>query len=166
MAWHKLTRLSKQHMLAVAVALTVVNFMCLYQGRTAYPLRRVQQERLWFLQHSPVLHTCHGIPAKGRISSAPYITGDTFRGMADHVFDELIESNGSTWRPKDVKAGDIIFVKTDFLHLFFTTRHRHINASYILITHNSDFSAPSDVRNGNYSSYLPDAQLVIGSRQT
>jgi hypothetical protein len=56
--------------------------------------------------------------------------------MADHVLDDYTDKPGADWRPSDVQQGDIIFVKTDFLPKFFSDRHPHINATYILISHN------------------------------
>jgi hypothetical protein len=46
------------------------------------------------------------------------------------------ENPGSAWGPGDVKPCEVIFVKTDFLKLFFETRHKQINATYILLTSN------------------------------
>lgn len=43
---------------------------------------------------------------------------------------------GDAWSPSHVKPCDIIFVKVDFLQKFFQERHKQINATYILISHN------------------------------
>jgi hypothetical protein len=43
---------------------------------------------------------------------------------------------GAAWGPGDVKPCDVIFVKTDLLLRFFETRHKYINATYILLTSN------------------------------
>jgi accessory colonization factor AcfC len=56
--------------------------------------------------------------------------------MADHVFDETTVPPGACWEAEGVQNGDIIFVKTDMLTQFFTTRHPHISNRYILISHN------------------------------
>lgn len=68
-----------------------------------------------------------------RPASFPYITGDGFRSIAQHVFDEI-----QTIQVGDVAEGDIVFVRADFLHEFFRKVHPHINNKYILISHNSD----------------------------
>lgn len=90
---------------------------------------------------------------RDRGSSAPFISGDTFRSHADHIFDET----RSQFYPKRVKFGDVIFVKTDwgYLENFFSLYHPEIDFPYILLTHNSDHSAP-----GPFSSYLNDPKLL------
>jgi hypothetical protein len=88
-----------------------------------------------------------------RGSSAPFISGDTFRAYADHIFDETT----SRFNPKKVKSGDVIFVKTDgkYLDTFFRNYHPKIGFPYILVTHNSDCSAP-----GAFAPYLDDPKLL------
>lgn len=68
-----------------------------------------------------------------RPSSLPFLSGDTLRNYADHIYDETKKLN-----PKNVKKNDIVFLKTDFLESFFKTCHTSIDSEYILITHNSD----------------------------
>ena len=68
-----------------------------------------------------------------RLSSYPYISGDTFRSFADHVFDEVTKLN-----PKNVKHGQVVFIKTDLLNVYFDKIHSLINCKYIILTHNSD----------------------------
>lgn len=89
-----------------------------------------------------------------RGSSEPFISGDTFRSHADHVFDETTLKMD----PKRVQSGDVIFVKTDweYLETFFTVYHPQIGVPYVLLTHNSDHSAP-----GPFRSYL-DAPTLLG----
>jgi phosphoribosylaminoimidazole (AIR) synthetase len=53
-----------------------------------------------------------------RPTSLPHITGDGFRSIAQHVFDET-----QTVAPSSVAHGDIIFVRADFLHDYFKTIH-------------------------------------------
>ena len=72
-------------------------------------------------------------PGIFRPQSKPFISGDTFRKHADHIFDET-----GTLNPKNVKKNDIVFLKTDFLELYFNHYHPNITKKYILITHNSD----------------------------
>lgn len=72
-------------------------------------------------------------PGIFRPASKPYITGDTFRKNADHIFDET-----QTLDITKIKNGDIVFLKTDFLEMFFGYYHPKIINRYILITHNSD----------------------------
>ncbi len=68
-----------------------------------------------------------------RPSSYPYITGDSFRALADHIFDETC-----TFDPRSVKRGDIVFTSSVRMHEFFQTMHPRITAQYILIQHNGD----------------------------
>lgn len=84
-------------------------------------------------------------------SSAPYITGDTFRAYSTWIFDEL-ERNIDLSK---IKNGDTIFVKTDFLGEFFSSVHPLIPCRYILITHNSDYAVP-----GAYASYLNSDKII------
>lgn len=69
-----------------------------------------------------------------RLSSEPYISGDTFRNYSNHVRDELSLINYSA-----VEKNDIIFIKTDFLEEFLTNEIDQIKNYFILITHNSDY---------------------------
>jgi len=68
-----------------------------------------------------------------RPPSLPFITGDGFRAIAQHVFDDL-----ETVQHSDVARGDIIFVRSDLLLDYFTKIHPRIKNKYILISHNSD----------------------------
>lgn len=65
--------------------------------------------------------------------SSPYISGDTFRNLADHIHD--MDSSINT---KDIKNNDILFVQSPKLKEFFENIHPHIKNRYILITHNGD----------------------------
>lgn len=86
-----------------------------------------------------------------RSTSAPYISGDSFRAIAHHVFDET----DTRLDPLTVHEKDIVFVKTDYLGQFFTQIHPGIRVRYILITHNADHSAP-----GPYAEYLDDPKII------
>lgn len=68
-----------------------------------------------------------------RPSSYPYITGDGFRKISDHIHDETQKINSSK-----VKHKEIVFVKSDMLKFFFQKEHLEIKNPYILISHNSD----------------------------
>lgn len=97
------------------------------------------------------LTICPHLYAENRASSAPYISGDSFRFSADFAYDEISRS----MNPNDVKKGSTVFVKTDFLAEFFSSVHPHIPNRYILITSNSDDPAP-----GNYKHMLDDEKIV------
>ena len=84
-------------------------------------------------------------------SSSPYLTGDTFRSMCDHYFDEV----SSSFHPDVIRPGDCIFVKTDMLKEFFEQKHPYIQAPYIIISHNSDDPAP-----GACADFLDDPKII------
>lgn len=109
--------------------------------------------RTFFLSLALLIGYGHTLYSFNRGSSAPFISGDTFRSYADHVFDETTLQ----FDPLSVKFGDVIFVKTDWEYLeeFFTQHHPKIASGYILITHNSDHSVP-----GPFASYLDDHKLL------
>lgn len=87
-----------------------------------------------------------------RPDSKPFISGDSFRALADHIFDETT----TTFNPNVVSWGDIIFVNLSHLEQFFTTIHPHIKYSYILISHNHDYSAP-----GKFKYILKDPKILL-----
>lgn len=91
------------------------------------------------------------LSAAERGSSAPYISGDTFRDYADFVYDEISKKIN----PSKVKYGNTIFVKTDYIEEFFSKIHPKISKPYILITHNSDYHVP-----GNCAGFLDDKMLI------
>lgn len=70
---------------------------------------------------------------KFRPASYPYISGDGFRAIADHIYDDI-----KTFDPTVVKEGDIIFVQTHSIKEYFEKVHPSIENKYKLITHNSD----------------------------
>lgn len=89
-----------------------------------------------------------------RYTSFPYITGDGFRHLADFL---LVETTSDSEIPsiiRNFKAGQKIFVKTDYLQKFFDVVHPQLSP-YILITHNSDIGAP-----GKFISFLESPKLI------
>jgi hypothetical protein len=66
-------------------------------------------------------------------SSAPYLSGDTFKKLADHVFETAADFNTDL-----INEGDVIFIKSQDLVTFFTEIHPKIQSRYILISHNGD----------------------------
>ncbi len=73
-------------------------------------------------------------------TSFPYISGDTFRSISDHIYDQDSVIDISV-----VKDRDIIFVQSSLVTEFFTTIHPKINNRYILITHNGDLNINADI---------------------
>lgn len=76
-----------------------------------------------------------------RPSSYPFITGDTFRLLAKHIFDETRLS----FDPTKVSLGDIVFVSSPLLRTFFKEYHPLISHKYILIEHNGDDQVEEDI---------------------
>lgn len=68
-----------------------------------------------------------------RPTAYPFITGDGFRALAEHFFDEVSDLD-----PLSVNNRDIVYVRGDFLHEFFTKKHPLIKNKYILISNNGD----------------------------
>ncbi|MFA6158115.1 MAG: hypothetical protein WC763_00600 [Candidatus Paceibacterota bacterium] len=68
-----------------------------------------------------------------RPTSYPYISGDGFRSLAGHIHEA-----GRTFRPEDVRRGDIVFVESALIGTYFSTLHPRIENPYTLITHNGD----------------------------
>ena len=85
-----------------------------------------------------------------RNSSYPFISGDTFRAFSDYIFDEGRRDN-----LQSVRYGDIVFVKADMFHQFFGGPYKSINNYFVLVTHNSDASAPRE-----YASKLEDEKII------
>ena len=79
-----------------------------------------------------------------------YLSGDSFRTMAQHVHDM-----DSSVQPQTVRERDIVFVQSPSLHEFITDIHPHITAQYTLITHNGDENIDS-----TYVPFLEDTKIV------
>ncbi len=75
-----------------------------------------------------------------RPSSYPYLSGDSFRALADHIHDET-----GTFDPNAVQKGDIVFVNNPLTIPYLKTVHPHIKHPYILIEHNGDNSIDKEV---------------------
>ena len=86
-----------------------------------------------------------------RESSWPFLSGDTFRKFADHLFDET----STSFKPRKVKYGDVIFVKGDMLGEFFEIKHPFIENPYVLLCHNSDERMP-----GGFGNFLDDPKIL------
>ena len=86
-----------------------------------------------------------------RPSSYPIVSGDAFRAYSDYVYDEI----DTSLDPATMAPYCTLFVKTDYLDDFCAKVAPHIHVPYILITHNSDDSAP-----GTHTAILDDENLV------
>ncbi len=68
-----------------------------------------------------------------RSDGYPYVTGDGFRSLADHIYDEQVQFD-----PQGVKKGDIVFVGQEMLWKYFEEIHPDIKEKYVLVCHNGD----------------------------
>ncbi|MES3005348.1 MAG: hypothetical protein V4664_00155 [Patescibacteria group bacterium] len=74
-----------------------------------------------------------------RPASYPYLSGDGFRSIANHIYDQFLDFN-----PEEVMYGDIIFVRTNYLPEFFTKIHILIKEPYVLLSNNEDSTVGSE----------------------
>lgn len=68
-----------------------------------------------------------------RPTSNPYISGDGFRKISDHIFDE-----SSNLDPKKIKFKDIVFLNPELADIYFSNFHNQVSNKYYLVTHNSN----------------------------
>lgn len=91
-------------------------------------------KKIYFKQKRKILnYLIHNFTFLYRPSSEPYISGDTFRKHADHVYDETKKFN-----PKNVKINDTVFLSANLIEEYFSNIHRNVRNRYILISQNSD----------------------------
>ncbi len=104
-----------------------------------------------FIPPRVYIHSVEPLQNSKRLSSYPYLAGDTFRQLAKFYIDEL----QLPFNPDQVKDGDIIFLKTTLLEWFCKEIHPRIKSHYIIISHNSDDHAPD-----KFSYILDDEKLI------
>lgn len=90
-------------------------------------------------------------PKTEKATKYDHITGNKFRALANYHIDKEVLS----FNPAQIKNGDIIYVKTDFLTYFFRSVFPRIQNRFILISHNSDASAPS-----TFAAYLEHPHII------
>lgn len=69
-----------------------------------------------------------------RPSSAPLLSGDTYRSIADKIFDETHRCKGN-----EIKHNDIVFISSNMLDMFRLEMKTVVN-SFILLTHQGDIN--------------------------
>ena len=74
------------------------------------------------------------ISGNDRPASDPFISGDSFRALAQHAFDSV----GKDTALPSIQKRDIVFVASTCMKEFFESMHPRIREPYILITHNGD----------------------------
>lgn len=86
-----------------------------------------------------------------RKSSYPYMSGDSFRAVAQHVYGDP----DTGLDPARVKSGDVVFVKADKVADFMRDVHPRIAERYVVISHNSDA-----VIDASWLSYIEDSKII------
>ena len=76
-----------------------------------------------------------------RPASFPYISGDGFRTIGDHIYD----STRPNFAPEKVKEKEIVFVGDNMIKKFLREIHPRISVRYILVTHNGDERVDEEV---------------------
>lgn len=71
--------------------------------------------------------------SKRRPSSSPFVSGDSFRTVADHIVEPARPID-----PKSIESGDIVFVQASEIYRFSESILPHISEPFVLITHNGD----------------------------
>ena len=87
--------------------------------------------------------------SKGRPSSSPFVSGDSFRSIADHIVEPF-----SRVDPCSVASGDIVFVQASELGRFSESILPRIADPIVLITHNGDLNIDQ-----SFSSLADDKKL-------
>lgn len=87
---------------------------------------------------------------KLHLTSYPYVSGDTFRAMADHIYDTDLHLD-----PTHIQDKQVVFVQSFLIDTFFQNVHPNIHASYILITHNGDKNIDTA-----YIPYFNDKKII------
>lgn len=72
--------------------------------------------------------------ANSRPGSQPFVTGDGFRQLAQHIFEDA----NQVFRPEQVREGDIVFLGNSQIRKFLIKYHPLITARYVLLSHNGD----------------------------
>ena len=103
-----------------------------------------------------------------------YIMGTNFKNICDHSAYPPHKYRETPnpfhyFDPKAVKDGDLIYISNDYIVDFFLNKHPKIKSRYILVSHQSDWSAPGCVEGGAYKNlaikkrslaFLNDPRLI------
>lgn len=98
-----------------------------------------------------MLFCCHSYAQKLPLDN-PYFCAYSIENYCSGVFFGL---QNSTIVPEEVKAGDILVVRTEVIGEFFQHIHPKIANPYVLVTHHSDSPAP-----GNFAHMLNDPKIL------
>lgn len=87
----------------------------------------------WFFRLETVLLRQFYLWAKLRPTSAPFLSGDGFRALADHRFEGL-----GSFDPSLVKSHQVVFVESGKMEPFFRQVMPAIDRPIVVVTHNGD----------------------------
>jgi hypothetical protein len=107
----------------------------------------------WFIgerNNSQVMSLYYRHATTQRNSSCPFIGGDTFRALADHVYDETKETDLTS-----LNYGETVFLKPDKFGQFFRNTFHSIRTPFVIVWQNSDYNAPA-----HYKNDLEDPKLL------
>jgi hypothetical protein len=158
-ALFRFAKISSHHSYHSYHSIIYIIFLAARPQRSGKILKHVQYRlkgwefmrvRIFFLL-LPFCLFCVAPPA-GREPFFPFVSGDGFRFLADHVYDELDQAID----PSKIEARAILFVKGALLGDFFQKIHPRIPNPYLLISHNSDESVP-----GPYASFLDEEKIIV-----
>jgi hypothetical protein len=76
-----------------------------------------------------------------RPTSYPYITGDGFRALAQHTYDDFDENI----KADTIKNRDIVFIGNSRIKKFLQEIHPHIKNQYIIISNNGDENIDEEI---------------------
>jgi hypothetical protein len=85
-----------------------------------------------------------------RPTSWPYITGDSFRSLADHRLERGRDLDGAA-----VAAGDVVFVEASELGRFRESVLPQVRENLVLVSHNGDANI-----DGSYSDLADDPRII------
>ena len=85
-----------------------------------------------------------------RPSSSPFVSGDSFRALANHIFEP-----SSQVEPQSIKAADVVFVQSSELERFRETLLPELCHPVVLVTHNGDLNITE-----RFSGLVEDRRLL------
>jgi hypothetical protein len=105
------------------------------------------------------------VEGRNRRPSAPLVTGDGFRAAADMRCEppdnECMQVDAAGWAAARPGVAAVIFVKQDHVGAFFSSalpRLRAVGVCFVLVSHNSDASAPARKEDARW---LDDEPLLL-----
>lgn len=123
----KINKSFKQNMLIFLNVLFII--IIIYQWRMCYNIQDIYK---YYRLKKDSYRLDLAVDSTGTL---PFISGSNLVFIADYVYDNKI-----TTKTDELKNGDIIFVKIDYIDYFFSWIYPKIKIKFILITHNGDYS--------------------------